>query len=124
MEQEKQNIKNNMKKTISSLSQEEEEANVNNKYYTISKIEFNKTIIESKIKSENAIKSEEIESDNFIIYDNQDIRLYVSDVNTRINTYLNVFCYIKNSKDEKITFNNKFNSIEAEMITKQIKRDS
>ena len=34
MEQEKQNIKNNMKKTISSLSQEEEEANVNNKYYT------------------------------------------------------------------------------------------
>ena len=84
---------------------------VNNKYYTISKIEFNKTIIESKIKSENAIKSEEIESDNFIIYDNQDIRLYVSDVNTRINTYLNVFCYIKNSKDEKITFNNKFNSI-------------
>jgi hypothetical protein len=84
---------------------------VNNKYYTISKIEFNKNIIESKIKSENAIKSEEIKSDNFIIYDNQDIRLYVSDVNTRINTYLNVFCYIKNSKDEKITFNNKFNSI-------------
>ena len=34
MEQEKQNIKNNMKKTISSLSQEEKEANVNNKYYT------------------------------------------------------------------------------------------
>lgn len=84
---------------------------VNNKYYTISKIEFNKNIIESKIKSENAIKSKEIKSDNFIIYDNQDIRLYVSDVNTRINTYLNVFCYIKNSKDQKITFNNKFNSI-------------
>jgi hypothetical protein len=84
---------------------------VNNKYYTISKIEFNETIINDKKRNqENQEKTKKINK-NFIEYDNQDIRLNIDYVNKRYNTYLNVYCYIKKTKDEKITFKNKFNNI-------------
>ena len=51
------------------------------------------------------------ETSNFIKIKSPDIRLYFEDINTNYNTYIDVYVYIKNSKDEKISFKNRFNSI-------------
>ena len=48
---------------------------------------------------------------NFIIEESPDIRLSIFNINSKYTTYLDVFCFIRNKKDDKIKFKDKFDAI-------------
>lgn len=106
---------------------------LNNKFYTINNVDFSKKIlinakkyaknnaldnkdnVEPPIVLQNTRKIENVDTENeminFIKKSSDDIRLSIFNKNTTYTTYLNVYCFIKNSKDEKIKFKDKFNAI-------------
>ena len=80
---------------------------LNKKFYQITEAKINKNITEQrKKKYEKDPKSTVL----YVAYKNIDNRLAFSDVGTTLNFYLDVYCYVKNKIDEKITFNKKFES--------------
>jgi len=111
---------------------------VNNKFYTINKLEYAKRIIEDKKENSTTNKTsintgngpvslqgnrndnksrtspnENIKQNltNFIIEESPDIRLSIFNFNSKYTTYLDVFCFIRNKKDDKIKFKDKFDAI-------------
>jgi hypothetical protein len=80
---------------------------LNKKFYQITEAKINKNITKQrKKKYEKDQKSPVL----YVAYKNIDNRLAYSDVGTTLNFYLDVYCYVKNKIDEKITFNKKFES--------------
>ena len=105
---------------------------LNNKFYTINKVEFAEKIIKemktptcnnnngngtqnpTPVERQPTKKDANINNcnmNNFIITNSHDNRLSLFEINIKYSTYLNVYCFIKNSKDEKIKFKDKFNAI-------------
>jgi len=77
------------------------------KFYQITEAKINETI--TKQRKEKYTKGQN-PSVLYVAYKNIDNRLAFSDVGTTLNFYLDVYCYVKNKIDEKITFNKKFES--------------
>ena len=80
---------------------------LNKKFYQITEAKINKNITQQR--KEKYTKGQN-PSVLYVAYKNIDNRLAFSDVGTTLNFYLDVYCYVKNKIDEKITFNKKFES--------------
>ena len=86
------------------------------KFYQITEAKINESITKQRKKTNktNIINFEEddniVKKGYYLAYKNIDNRLAYSDVGTSLNFYLDVYCYVKNKIDEKISFNKKFES--------------
>ena len=88
---------------------------LNKKFYQITeaKINENITIQRARMNKHNIInidKDKNKSLGNYLAFKNIDKRLAYSNVATSLNFYLDVYCYVKNKIDEKISFNKKFES--------------
>ena len=80
---------------------------LNKKFYQITEAKINKNITKQRKKKYEKDQNSPV---LYVAYKNIDNRLAYSDVGTTLNFYLDVYCYVKNKIDEKITFNKKFES--------------
>ena len=86
------------------------------KFYQITEAKINESITKQRKKTNetNIINFEEdnniVKKGYYLAYKNIDNRLAYSDIGTSLNFYLDVYCFVKNKIDEKISFNKKFES--------------
>jgi hypothetical protein len=80
------------------------------KFYQITEAKINETITKQRKRNNEQIINATANQGNYVAYKNIDDRLAYSNVGTSLNFYLDVYCYVKNKIDEKISFNKKFES--------------
>ena len=89
---------------------------LNKKFYQITEAKINESFTKQRKKTNetNIINKEDddniVKNGYYLAYNNIDNRLAYSGVGTSLNFYLDVYCYVKNKIDEKISFNKKFES--------------
>ena len=88
---------------------------LNKKFYQITEAKINETITKQRKKNKTNIINKEaddkiVKKGYYLAYNNIDNRLAYNGVGSTLNFYLDVYCYVKNKIDEKISFNKKFES--------------